>query len=45
RIVAVNTVNNGREMRPARMLMESGRIVDPAALADTSVKLLKLARG
>ncbi|MXW90390.1 MAG: pyridine nucleotide-disulfide oxidoreductase [Rhodospirillaceae bacterium] len=44
RIVAVNTVNNGREMRPARMLMESGRIVDPAALADTSVKLLKLAR-
>ncbi len=45
RIVAVNTVNNGREMRPARMLMESGRTVDPAALADTSVKLLKLARG
>lgn len=45
RIVAVNTVNNGREMRPARMLMESGKAVDPAALADTSVKLLKLARG
>jgi len=45
RIVAVNTVNNGREMRPARMLMESGKVVDPAALADTSVKLLKLARG
>lgn len=45
RVVAVNTVNNGREMRPARMLMESGKIVDPAALADTSVKLLKLARG
>ena len=45
RIVAVNTVNNGREMRPARMLMESGKAVDPATLADTSVKLLKLARG
>ena len=45
RIVAVNTVNNGREMRPARMLMESGKVVDPAALADTSVKLRKLARG
>ncbi len=45
RIVAVNTVNNGREMRPARMLMESGKVVDPATLADTSVKLLKLARG
>ena len=45
RIVAVNTVNNGREMRPARMLMESGKVVDPAALADMSVKLLKLARG
>ena len=45
RIVAVNTVNNGREMRPARMLMESGKVVDTAALADMSVKLLKLARG
>lgn len=45
RIVAVNTVNNGREMRPARMLMESGKVVDPPTLADTSVKLLKLARG
>ena len=45
RIVAVNTVNNGREMRPARMMMESGKAFEADALADTSVKLLKLARG
>ena len=45
RIVAVNTVNNGREMRPARMMMESGKAFEVDALADTSVKLLKLARG
>ncbi len=44
RIVAVNTVNNGREMRPARMMMESGKAFEVDALADTSVKLLKLAR-
>ena len=45
RIAAVNTVDNGREMRPARMMMETGKVIDPAILADTSVKLLKLARG
>ena len=44
-IVAVNTINNGREMRPAQRLMQSGRTFDAATLADTSVKLLKLARG
>ncbi len=44
RIVAVNTINNGREMRPARMMMQSGRTFEADALADTSVKLLKLAR-
>ena len=45
RIVAVNTVNNGREMRPAQMMMQRGKAFEAEALADTSVKLLKLARG
>ena len=45
RIVAVNTVNNGREMRPAQMMMQRGKAFEADALADTSVKLLKLARG
>ncbi len=45
RIVAVNTINNGREMRPAQRLMKSGRTFDAAMLADLSVKLIKLAKG
>ncbi len=45
RIVAVNTIDNGREMRPAQRLMQSGKAFEADALADTSVKLLKLARG
>lgn len=45
RIVAVNTVNNGREMRPGQMMMHSGKVFEADALTDTSVKLLKLARG
>ena len=44
-IVAVNTIDNGREMRPAQRLMQSGKTFDATTLADTSVKLLKLARG
>ena len=44
RIVAVNTINNGREMRPAQRLMKSGRTFDAATLADLSVKLIKLAK-
>ncbi len=45
RIVAVNTIDNGREMRPAQRLMQSDKAFEADALADTSVKLLKLARG
>ncbi|HYC13753.1 MAG TPA: FAD-dependent oxidoreductase, partial [Stellaceae bacterium] len=44
RVVAVNTVNNARDMRFARMLIQSGKIVDPAALGDPSLKLQDLAR-
>lgn len=45
RVVAVNTINNGRDMRPAQRLMHSGKTFDAAALSDMSVKLLKLAKG
>ena len=45
KIVAVNTINNGREMRPSQMMMRGGKAFEAEALADTSVKLLKLARG
>jgi 3-phenylpropionate/trans-cinnamate dioxygenase ferredoxin reductase component len=44
RIVAINTVNAGRDMRPAQRLMESGAVIDPAQLADPNVKLLKLGK-
>ncbi|MEQ8697901.1 MAG: FAD-dependent oxidoreductase [Bauldia litoralis] len=44
KIIAVNTVNNGREMRPCQRLMQSGKRFDPAALADPEVKLLRLAK-
>jgi len=44
RIVAVNTVNLGREMKPAQRLMQSKKAFDPAQLADPNVKLLKLGR-
>lgn len=42
RIVAVNTVNNGKEMRVAERLMMAGNAVDDARLADVSVKLRSL---
>jgi 3-phenylpropionate/trans-cinnamate dioxygenase ferredoxin reductase component len=42
--VAVTTINNTRDMRFARMLIQRGKLVDPAALADKSVKLQDLAR-
>ena len=45
RIVAVNTVNAGRDMRPAQRLMESGAVIDPDQLANPEVKLLKLGKG
>ena len=44
RVVAANTVNNPRDMRFARMLIQSGKTVDAAALADPAVKLQDLAR-
>lgn len=45
RIVAVNTINAGREMRAAQRVMASGKSFTPEQLADESVKLLKLAKG
>jgi NADPH-dependent 2,4-dienoyl-CoA reductase/sulfur reductase-like enzyme len=44
KIVACNTVNNGRDMRPSRELIAKGRIVDAARLADPTVKLQDLVR-
>ncbi len=44
RIVAVNTINAGRDMRAAQRLMQSGKTVDPARLADPEEKLIKLAK-
>jgi len=44
RVVAANTVNNARDMRFARMLIQSGKSVDAAALADPALKLQDLAR-
>ncbi len=44
RVVAVNSVNNGREMRPAQRLMQSGKTFTAAELSDPEVKLLKLAK-
>jgi len=44
KLVAAVTVNNARDMRFARMLIQRGRTVDPAALADKAVKLQDLAR-
>jgi NADPH-dependent 2,4-dienoyl-CoA reductase/sulfur reductase-like enzyme len=42
--VAATTINNARDMRFARMLIQRGKAVDPAALADKAVKLQDLAR-
>ncbi len=44
RIVAINTVNMGREMKPAQRLMQSKKAFDPAQLADPNVRLLKLGK-
>jgi 3-phenylpropionate/trans-cinnamate dioxygenase ferredoxin reductase subunit len=44
RIVAINTVNMGREMKPAQRLMQSKKTFDPAQLADPNVRLLKLGK-
>ncbi len=42
--VAVNTVNNGRDMRFARELVAKGGKIDPVRLADKTVKLQDLVR-
>lgn len=44
KLVAAVTVNNARDMRFARMLIQKGRSVDPAVLADKATKLQDLAR-
>lgn len=44
RIIAVNTVNNGREMRPCQRLIQTGKQFDAAVLADPEVKLLRLSK-
>jgi 3-phenylpropionate/trans-cinnamate dioxygenase ferredoxin reductase subunit len=44
RIAAINTVNMGREMKPAQRLMQSKKVFDPARLADPNEKLLKLGK-
>jgi len=44
RVVAANTINNPRDMRFAKMLIERGRVIDPACLADPAQKLQDLAK-
>ena len=44
KLVACNTVNNGRDMRFARELIAKSRAIDPIRLADKTVKLQDLAR-
>lgn len=45
RIVAINTVNHGRDMRAAQRLMHSGKTFTAEQLSDESIRLLKLAKG
>jgi 3-phenylpropionate/trans-cinnamate dioxygenase ferredoxin reductase subunit len=44
KIVAVNTVNSGRDMGACKRLIATGKSFDPAQLADPEVKLIKLAK-
>lgn len=44
KVVAAVTVNNAREMRFGRMLIQSGKIVDPELLGDKATKLQDLVR-
>jgi NADPH-dependent 2,4-dienoyl-CoA reductase/sulfur reductase-like enzyme len=44
KVVAAVTVNNARDMRFGRMLVQNGKIVDPALLSDKSTKLQDLVR-
>jgi len=45
KIVAVNTVNSGRDMGACKRLIATGKTFDAALLADPAVKLIKLAKG
>jgi 3-phenylpropionate/trans-cinnamate dioxygenase ferredoxin reductase subunit len=45
KIVAVNTVNSGRDMGACKRLIATGKTFDAAQLADPAVKLIKLAKG
>ena len=45
KIVAVNTINAGRDMGAGKRLLASGKDFEPAQLADLNVKLIKLAKG
>ncbi len=45
KIVAVNTINSGRDMGASKRLLASGKDFDAAQLADPAVKLIKLAKG
>jgi NADPH-dependent 2,4-dienoyl-CoA reductase/sulfur reductase-like enzyme len=44
KVVAAVTVNNAREMRFGRMLIQNGKIVDPALLGDKAAKLQDMVR-
>lgn len=44
KVVAAVTVNNARDMRFGRMLIQNGKIVDPALLGDKTAKLQDLVR-
>ena len=44
KVVAAVTVNNARDMRFGRMLIQNGKIIDPALLSDKSTKLQDLVR-
>ncbi|MGE4014650.1 MAG: oxidoreductase C-terminal domain-containing protein [Alphaproteobacteria bacterium] len=43
-MVAINTINLGREMRAAQRLMKSGKTYASADLANPEIKLLKLGK-
>ncbi len=45
KIVAVNTINSGRDMGASKRLLASGKDFDPDQLADLDVKLIRLAKG
>ena len=45
KMVAANTVNNARDIRPSRQLIEKGTPVNADELADPGVKMQQLAKG